>query len=130
MAKKKKKDGIDYSQLAHPKACLLRDQGHLDWLRTLYCVACGRSPCDPAHVSIGGGGGKGIKAGDDCAVPLCWRCHRTIQHQRGERTFWGPWGGVEAAHDLGKALYAITRDTLAAHECIRIFRLRAKGLHP
>lgn len=82
----------------------IRNRKHLDWLKTLPCTACGRGPCDPAHIRIGGNGGTSLKPGDDNAVPLCRDCH-TKQHG-GERSFWRD--KLDRARDLANGLYVIT----------------------
>ena len=61
---------------------------HLNFVRQLPCVACGRAaPSEPAHVRTGTDGGVGIKPGDRYAVPLCTACH-SKQHRIGELSFW------------------------------------------
>ncbi len=65
----------------------VRDRKYLDSLRELKCVICRKSPCDPAHVRYGSGGGMGLKPGDDCALPLCHE-HHMEQHRIGEIIFW------------------------------------------
>jgi len=45
---------------------------HLDFVRQLPCVACGKTaPSEPVHVRTGTDGGVGMKPGDRYAVPLC-----------------------------------------------------------
>ena len=60
----------------------IRDRAYLDWLRTQPCLFTGDPETEPAHI---GTGGKGLKAGDDEAIPLSWRLHR-LGHQTGETT--------------------------------------------
>ena len=65
-----------------------RDAAYLGWIRSLRCCACGRAPrSEAAHV--GRDGGKGIKANDYSAIPLCHRCHRTgaYSYHAGKQTF-------------------------------------------
>lgn len=70
----------------------LRDRDHLDWIKTLPCLACGcRPPCDPAHLRFNHAdpvfkGGMGIKPGDDLVVPLDRPCHE--KEEAGKITFW------------------------------------------
>lgn len=89
---------------------------HIAWIKTLPCIKCGRTPCDPAHVRIGNtGGGTGLKPPDRFTVPLCSSlpeigyegCH-AVQHQ-GEVTFWAELG-VDPV-DIALRLWAITGDT-------------------
>ena len=71
-----------------PKPNLHRRLQHLDFVRQLPCVACGKAaPSDAAHVRTGTDGGVGMKPGDRYAVPLCAACHAK-QHRVGELTFW------------------------------------------
>ena len=71
-----------------PKPNLHRRLQHLDFVRQLPCVACGKAaPSDAAHVRTGTDGGVGMKPGDRYAVPLCACCHAK-QHRVGELTFW------------------------------------------
>lgn len=65
----------------------LRDARWLAHVREQGCMICGASPCDPAHIRIGAGGGMGLKPPDNMVVPLCNDHHRA-QHESGERTFW------------------------------------------
>jgi hypothetical protein len=61
---------------------------HLNFIRQLACVACGRAaPSEPAHVRTGTDGGVGTKPSDRYAVPLCTACHAK-QHRVGELSFW------------------------------------------
>lgn len=82
-------------------------RSHLDWIKTLPCVRCGRSPCDPAHVRIGTDGGTGLKPSDRYAVPLCRACH-DIQH-KGEVTFWAELGADPV--DISNRLWTVTGNT-------------------
>ena len=88
---------------------LLRSATHLAFIRTLPCLACGRSPpSEAAHVRNGTDGGMGIKPGDRYCVPLCVVCH-ALQHRMGELSFW-------AAHridplDAAAALWTNSGDT-------------------
>lgn len=51
------------------------------WMQQLNCLACGRTPCQVAHVKSRGAGGTA-----DDTVPLCAHCHRR-QHDLGIKTF-------------------------------------------
>lgn len=72
----------------------LYDRPYLDWLKTRYCVACGRMPpCDPAHIRSHSLRhdkpitGAGRKPDDKWAVPLCRGCHDE-QHAAGDELAW------------------------------------------
>lgn len=66
---------------------------YLDRIRALPCLACGRVPCQAAHVRFSDGlvgkvnPGIGKKPEDKWVVPLCVDCH-TDQHKHGERVWW------------------------------------------
>lgn len=51
------------------------------WMQQLNCCACGRSPCEVAHIKSRGAGGT-----VEDTVPLCPLCHRR-QHNEGIKTF-------------------------------------------
>lgn len=72
----------------------VKDDKHLDFIRSLPCVLCGdNTSTEAAHIRYGdrrvakrptGGGEKS----DDCwTVPLCGQHHRE-QHLGSERAFW------------------------------------------
>ena len=67
--------------------------GHLVFVRSHCCSACGAEPGDEAnpieaaHIRNGTDGGTGIKPSDKFTVSLCTDCHAT-QHRVGEPTFW------------------------------------------
>lgn len=78
----------------HPKRPRLYDRPYLDWLKTRFCIACGRpGPCDPAHIRSASikydkpltGGGR--TADDRWALPLCRICHDD-QHAAGNELRW------------------------------------------
>lgn len=60
-----------------PKQNPIRDRAYLTWLRTQPCIVSGYTgeDVDPAHI---GTLGRGIKSGDDEALPL-----RHIYHMQG-----------------------------------------------
>jgi hypothetical protein len=106
---------------------------HVAWIKTLPCIRCGRTPCDPAHVRIGNtGGGTSLKPPDRFTVPLCSSdpligyegCH-AVQHQ-GEMTFWAELG-VDPV-DIALRLWAVTGDTEQALRTITRAR-QAIALH-
>ncbi len=65
---------------AVPKLTQLRDRKYLDFLRTQPCLFTGEMGTEPAHI---GTAGKGLKIGDDQAIPLVHWLHRR-GHQHGE----------------------------------------------
>lgn len=88
---------------------MFRSPAHLKLIRSLPCCYCGSTEnVQAAHIRKHGGGGMGIKPGDDKAVPLDDRCHR-IQHARGELTFWGGDDGVYKALEYAMSLVGMTK---------------------
>lgn len=70
------------------------DPGHLAFIRTLPCLACG-GPGGTAHHLTVGRNRMGRKAGDDQVVPLTERCHNMHPeslHVVGEKAFWNRYG--------------------------------------
>jgi len=69
---------------------------HLDFIRSLPCLKCGKAPSEAAHVRYSDARaakvnpGFGAKPEDRWSVPLCASCHRGLkgQHSRGEYKFW------------------------------------------
>ncbi len=106
----------------------IRDRRHLDWLRELPCLRCLKdhpSPSivinfsldtEPAHIRLKSQSGTAIKPSDDLAIPLCYQ-HHHIQHQRGERTFWGD--NLDKAISLAKSLYEVSGNRKAAIALIK-----------
>tara|TARA_R100001244_G_scaffold106318_1_gene78881 strand:+ start:4005 stop:4298 length:294 start_codon:yes stop_codon:yes gene_type:complete len=66
---------------------MIRNRKYLDWVRERPCIVTGSSPCDPAHIRFGGGGGMGLKPDDNRVLPLVHQLHQE-QHQIGEVRFW------------------------------------------
>ena len=68
-----------------------RNASHLDFVRSLPCVVCGKLPrSEAAHIRVGTDGGMATKPSDKFSVPLCCGpdgCHAK-QHRIGEITFW------------------------------------------
>jgi len=70
-----------------PKHKRIRDRAWLDKVRDYPCLVTGATPCEPAHVRVGLGGGMGLKPDDNRVVPLVHELHAR-QHQIGELRFW------------------------------------------
>lgn len=53
-----------------------RSAKRLQAIRGLPCVRCGNPNSQAAHSNFGEHGkGRGIKADDNCTIPLCHSCH-------------------------------------------------------
>lgn len=110
-----------------PKNHRFEDKAHLKWVKTLPCLICGVSPCDPAHISKGSGSGMGRKADDNRVVPLC-REHHIKQGNIGEVSFWYEYGGWEFALRLAKELHNNTEDFNTCVKLIRAWRRKEWSL--
>ena len=66
---------------------MIRDRKYLDSVREQPCIITGSSPCDPAHIRWGMGGGMGLKPDDNRVLPIVHQLHQH-QHQIGEIRFW------------------------------------------
>ena len=58
-------------------------ENYLDYIRSLECVICGKSPSDPHHLDTAG---VAMKGSDYITVPLC-REHHDELHSQGKATF-------------------------------------------
>lgn len=103
----------------------LRSRDHLDWLKTLPCLACGcRPPCDPAHLRFNHAepvhkGAAGLQPPDDKAVPLCRDCHN--REEDGKVTFWGLCmaKGISDPVAVAARLYRISGETARGFAAIQ-----------
>ena len=66
---------------------MIRDRKYLDFVREQTCIITSLTPCDPAHIRWGLGGGMGLKPDDNRVLPLVHQLHQE-QHQVGEVRFW------------------------------------------
>jgi hypothetical protein len=60
--------------------------GHLDRVALRPCVVCGRRPCDPHHPTFARG--RGQKAPDAWAFPLCHEHHMAFHRGTGHFSGW------------------------------------------
>jgi len=101
---------------------LRRAVAHLQFVRGLPCLACGRRPpSEAAHVRNGTDGATTQKPSDKFAVPLCATCHAR-QHRQGELTFWSELG-IDPV-DRAMRLWTVSGDPQAAERII--FRARQR----
>ena len=117
------------SKLPEQKRSRTRDSEHMQRIRALPCLACGKTGCHAAHVNYsdakhGTVNAMGRKADDCLTVPLCPDCHLDgpmAQHKGSERRFWDRLGIDPIAVALD--LYQHSHDEV---ECLKIC-LRARG---
>ena len=100
----------------------VKNDQHLDFIRSLPCVSCGNDiQTEAAHLRAGnleyGKRNTGIseKPSDMFTLPLCGSCHRS-QHKANEQNFWtnlgiDPW-------KLALSLFAASGDHELAQEVI------------
>jgi hypothetical protein len=89
-----------------------RATAHLQFLRSLPCLVCGRAPPNSAaHVRKGTDGAIAAKPSDKFGVPLCYACHMR-QHEEGELTFWSTLG-IDPV-DQAMRLWTVSGDEKAA----------------
>ena len=99
MARLARRRRIDKSDLSLPVPSRVRSPAHLDWIREQRCClpGCGAWPVEAHHLTCVGAKGRGIKAGDDSAVPLCAAHHRgqDSPHHAGDEAAWWSRHGVD-----------------------------------
>jgi hypothetical protein len=64
---------------------------YLNWIRQLPCHFCGAQPPSHPHHHTRGMAqrrGKGERAHDHQAMPLCWKCHRRFHDAAGPFAAW------------------------------------------
>ena len=74
--------------ISDPKPKTFRSNKYKNWVKSLSCIKCGRTPCDPHHQNLGDRPAMGLKAPDSQCIPLCPKCHSEY-HNKGKETFWG-----------------------------------------
>lgn len=89
----------------------VKDEAHLEFIRSLPCVSCGdNTATEAAHLRAANldygkpAPGMQAKPHDRWALPLCGRCHRE-QHEGDEAMFWAfrgvnPWVLAMTLHDV------------------------------
>jgi hypothetical protein len=97
--------GIDKSILAVAAPRRHRNRQHLRYVAQQACLACGRKPSDPHHLSFTQPRALGRKVSDEFAVPLCRGHHRAVHRARDERVWWRQAGidPIKVARRLWKA---------------------------
>lgn len=100
-----------------PKNKPIRSERHRRFIASLCCVVSGARDVQAAHIRTGNLCGVGMKPSDEVCIPLSCREH-ALQHEIGEVNYWKPYGGVERATGLAKALYGVSGNREAAMELI------------
>jgi DNA recombination protein Rad52 len=72
--------------LASPKR--MRDAAHLQFIASLPCLICGRTPAHAHHIRFAQPRAMGSKVGDEWTVPLCFLHHRSLHDSGSEETWW------------------------------------------
>jgi len=91
----------------------VKNEGHLDFIRSLSCVICGSPDPDAAHIRMASDlhgkrhTGMAEKPSDKWTVPLC-RAHHGEQHSHNELTWWAR-RGIDP-FGLALSLYAHSGD--------------------
>jgi hypothetical protein len=76
--------------LPHPKR--IRDASHLQFVASLPCLVCGRTPTQAHHLKFAQPRALASKASDEWTVPLCLLHHRALHDVGSEETWWGEHG--------------------------------------
>lgn len=70
-----------------------RSPDHLAYVRTFRCSVCElRPPSNAHHLTIAQPKARGLKSGDQFAVPLCDFHHRQLHDRGDERAWWEQFG--------------------------------------
>jgi hypothetical protein len=100
----------------------MKRPAHLDFIRSLPCLVCGKGAVEAAHIRYADARaakditGMGTKSDDAWAIPLCTDHHR-IQHTMGERRFW-----TQQKIDpifVALALYRVSGDEESGNKIVR-----------
>jgi hypothetical protein len=106
--------------LKHPR---VKDEGHLNFIRSLRCCVClNNIQTEAAHVRFSDprvakvNAGVGAKPSDRWALPLCSRDHRD-QHDNGDERDWWVSKGIDPIF-LAMALYSVSGDHEAGEQIV------------
>ena len=92
---------IDKSALALSAPKRLRDQEHLEFVASLPCLVCGRTPSQAHHLRFAQARSMGSKPSDEWTVPLCLLHHRAL-HDNGAEEAWWEQTGINALTEAEK----------------------------
>jgi DNA recombination protein Rad52 len=79
---------VDKSVLAISAPKRIRDSEHLEYVASLPCLVCGRTPSQAHHLRFAQPRALGSKVSDEWAVPLCNLHHRALHDCGAEETWW------------------------------------------
>jgi hypothetical protein len=79
---------VDKSMLAIAAPKRIRDSEHLEYVATLPCLVCGRTPSQAHHLRFTQPRALGCKPSDEWGVPLCNLHHRALHDCGAEETWW------------------------------------------
>jgi DNA recombination protein Rad52 len=79
--------------LPHPKR--IRDASHLQFVASLPCLVCGRTPSQAHHLKFAQPRALASKSSDEWTVPLCLLHHRAL-HDVGAEEAWWEERGIDA----------------------------------
>jgi hypothetical protein len=107
----------------------IRDDRHLEFIRTLPCLLTGRTPVEACHIRYGDlangkpATGMGEKPDDEYVVPLHPDLHRE-QHSMSERVFWER-QSVDPVK-VSRLLYAVSGNFEEAAKVLRLARMNRR----
>jgi DNA recombination protein Rad52 len=83
---------VDKSELALGAPKRLRDAAHRQFVASLPCLICGRSPSQAHHLRFAQPRSLGSKVSDEWTVPLCSIHHRALHDIGDEEKWWAEQG--------------------------------------
>ena len=83
---------IDKSELVIATPKRVRDTEHLQFVASLACLVCGRTPSQAHHLRFAQPRALASKVSDEWTVPLCLLHHRALHDVGAEETWWAEQG--------------------------------------
>lgn len=65
---------------------MVNTKDYIKYIKSHYCIICGKSPVDPDHLEHLGMGGSGKNSKDWSCLPIC-RIHHRERHDIGNKRF-------------------------------------------
>ena len=94
-AEPERQPGVDKSELVFGAPKRLRDEKHRQFVATLPCLVCARTPSQAHHLRFAQPRSMGSKVSDEFTVPLCGIHHRAL-HDVGDEEQWWQEHGIDA----------------------------------